>query len=58
MVSGERVEVGAVVDLGPHIANLVISANKARPFVAPPPAPEPEPEDKPAPRRKTAPTPD
>jgi hypothetical protein len=52
MVSGERKEIGDVVDLGPHIANLVISANKARPFVAPPPAPEP------APRRKSAPTPD
>jgi hypothetical protein len=52
MVSGERVEIGAVVDLGQHAANMMIAANKARPFVA---QPEPEPKDEPAPaRRKSA----
>ena len=55
MVSGERKEIGAVVELSDHMANLVISANKAQPFIAPPPEPEPEP--KPAPRRKPASTP-
>lgn len=61
MVSGERKEIGDVVDLGQHAANMMISANKARLFVAPSPAPEPEPEPEstPAPaRRKPAPTPD
>lgn len=49
MVSGERVEIGAVVDLGQHAANMMIAANKARPFVA---QPEPEPKDEPAPARR------
>lgn len=61
MVAGERKEIGDVVNLGTHVANLVISANKARLFAAPPPAPkpepEPEPEPEPKPRRKPAPTP-
>lgn len=65
MVAGERREIGDVVNLGTHVANLVISANKARLFAAPPPEPEPEPEPEPKPepepepkpRRKPAPTP-
>ena len=61
MVAGERKEIGDVVNLGTHVANLVISANKARLFAAPPPAPKPEaepkPEPEPKPRRKPAPTP-
>ena len=59
MVSGERKEIGAVVELSDHMANLVISANKAQSFVVPPPEPEPEPEPeaKPAPKRKPVSTP-
>lgn len=59
MVAGERKEIGDVVNLGTHVANLVISANKARLFAAPPPAPKPKPEPKPAPKPepKPAPTP-
>ena len=56
MVSGERIEIGAVVELGPHAANMMIAANKARPFV---PKPELETQPEPAPaRRKSTPTPD
>ena len=51
MVAGERVEIGAVVDLGQHVANMMISASKARPF-APKPEPEPEPKTEPAPARR------
>lgn len=59
MVSGERVEVGAVVDLPLHAANLVIAGNKAQLFAAPPPAPEPEPEPEVKPvTAKLKPTPD
>lgn len=49
MVSGERVEIGAVVDLGQHAANMMIAAHKAIPFVA---QPEPEPKPEPAPARR------
>lgn len=48
MVSGERVEIGAVVDLGQHAANMVITANKARAHV-----PQPEPEPAPVRRKST-----
>lgn len=41
MVSGERVEIGAVVDLGQHTANMMIAANKAKPASAPKPEPAP-----------------
>lgn len=54
MVAGERVEIGTVVDLGPHVANMMISAGKARVHV---PQPAPEPEPAPA-RRKSTPATD
>lgn len=52
MVSGERVEAGAVVELGQHAANMMIAAHKAIPATAKP-APQPEPEPAPVRRKST-----
>jgi hypothetical protein len=54
MVAGERVEIGAIVDLGQHAANMMIAAHKAIPATAKPaPEPAPQPEPVAARRRST-----
>lgn len=58
MISGERVDVGAVVDLAHHAANMVIAANKARPATAPQPQPPACEPSSAAPRRRSTTTPD
>lgn len=55
MVSGERVDIGSVIELGQHAANMVIAANKARLSISrPEPQPEPQPEPVTARRKSSA----
>lgn len=51
MVSGERVDIGSVIELGQHAANMVIAANKARLSIS---RPEPQPEPVTARRKSSA----